>query len=948
MAKSTGSAANSRVRSTNSGSNSNSFMSNNRRGSGPMNEGENTNNEVNQRTPLPSKSFSPPSGMRLGNSQVSGETSYQTGVNQNASARKSAGNAAISRQQRKNSPSSYQTGVTPQTMARQLRANAANKRYVNMSVPKNIINAFIKNINSLEQNISREDSSKLKNRLKGNVKAKNFRKIQENFQKARNRGARLLKNKAMAERKAQAAENAKRAASAKRKAQAAENAKRAASAKRKAQAAENAEAKRDAATKIQSTFRGRKNRALVKTMRTAAATVSKVKSDVVSANNFKKKHSVTILKQILSNRGKETNLGRGRQPYITALINMGLTKQELKNAAASKTPGTAAASKRPAPAPASSPASKRPRTAAASKRPAPAPASSPASKRLRTAAQGASAYLLKKQKLANEILGSSLITNKQKQNLTMKLQSGNVNQVQKNFNNLSKPVVTTRNKISKARALVELYKSKITVRNKITKNMETTISEQITKYNISTGPMKTVSEITGDKFLNLLLIMWLDGIHDKYITMTFAQWLKHPNIHKTFPPEGYNGSPMFTFLQNLRVNPITAHKAKTSTTPLNNRLQLLKDGIKVTNNSEQLNTVLNGYLKWIVGKENVMLRNRPKSKATFTEPFINNLGFTPNSTFVPFQVGWEKNFKIFLVEKYAEKKNIIENVQRIKAKDDNNIFLLALDQEYSTRQERPLTNMITKSGKSVQSLVTYGQAFDPGSTMLPEGIVPDLKSITVSVLDPENQKLKTQNATFSPAPWYYLEDYEFTMKVGNTNVVVIKFDPHTSVLQLNGEPMSLTVTAGKAGKSNDPLFQLGKYFGDGLQYFIASALTKHSNPVPIQLEKNAKKTAFHSFMGSGDGMALFGYDFVSTQLYKSRAPNMVIDFSGQSNPVAYIVNFPSQFFTVEKVPIKQRNPIENTYDNNRSTQYAQTSNVGGIGNTGTTAQSKRPKAKNPK
>ena len=331
MAKSTGSAANSRVRSTNSGSNSNSFMSNNRRGSGPMNEGENTNNEVNQRTPLPSKSFSPPSGMRLGNSQVSGETSYQTGVNQNASARKSAGNAAISRQQRKNSPSSYQTGVTPQTMARQLRANAANKRYVNMSVPKNIINAFIKNINSLEQNISREDSSKLKNRLKGNVKAKNFRKIQENFQKARNRGARLLKNKAMAERKAQAAENAKRAASA----------------KRKAQAAENAEAKRDAATKIQSTFRGRKNRALVKTMRTAAATVSKVKSDVVSANNFKKKHSVTILKQILSNRGKETNLGRGRQPYITALINMGLTKQELETAAASKTPGTAAASKRP-------------------------------------------------------------------------------------------------------------------------------------------------------------------------------------------------------------------------------------------------------------------------------------------------------------------------------------------------------------------------------------------------------------------------------------------------------------------------------------------------------------------------------------------------------------------------------------------------------------------------
>src|SRR6056300_665576 len=132
--KSAGSGVNDRT--PNSGSNSNT------RGSSPMNEGENTNNEVNQRTPLSTKSFSPPTGMRLGNSQVSGETSYQTGVNQNALARKRAGNAAISRQQRKGSPpSSYQTAATPRTTARQLRANAANKRYENMSVPKHVINA---------------------------------------------------------------------------------------------------------------------------------------------------------------------------------------------------------------------------------------------------------------------------------------------------------------------------------------------------------------------------------------------------------------------------------------------------------------------------------------------------------------------------------------------------------------------------------------------------------------------------------------------------------------------------------------------------------------------------------------------------------------------------------------------------------------------------------------
>lgn len=456
--------------------------------------------------------------------------------------------------------------------------------------------------------------------------------------------------------------------------------------------------------------------------------------------------------------------------------------------------------------------------------------------------------------------------------------------------------------------------------------------------------MSTVTEITDDTFVNLLLIMWLDGIHDKYITMTFKEWLNHPNIQSSFPSKGYTDSPMFTFLKNLRVKPVTAHKANTATTPVHNRLQLFNQDIRLTNDSAQLSKVLNGYLKWISDKEKIMLRNKPLSKSTFTAPFINNLGFTPNSKFVSFQVGWEKDFKNFLVEKYRAKKNIVENVKRIKARDDKNIFLLAIDQEYSTRQERALTNMIINSGKSVQSLVTYGQAFDPGSTMLPEGIVPDLQTITVDVVDPDRQKVKPQKAMFSPTPWYYLEDYKFTMNVKGSPVMEIAFDPKTSVLQLNGKPMSLTITAGKAGKSNDPFFQLGKYFGDGLQYFIASGLTK-SKPTDIQLEGNNKKTAFHSFLGSGDGMALFGYDFVCTQLYKTSAPNMVIDFSGQSKPLAHIVNFPSQLFTVEEVSSERRKAIANGYENNRRTQVVQTSvNARQGGNIRTTAQSKGPKA----
>jgi len=910
----------------------------------------------------------------VGKSQNSGGTSFQTGINQNALALKRAGNAAIQRQRNT------------------LAAAAESRRENEKIVSSNLLKQFKQNVKNLETNIPRNIGSKISNILKSKVTVQNFVVLEK-----------LL-------------ENARKAAKAKVEREAAAEA-----ARKKAR--KNAMKAKKMRTPVKST-RGRSSSSSRQMMISAAKqkqdkgrqeklTATRM-TNTVSQKNFDRV-PIATMKQILINRGKPSNLGKTRkQPYIQALINMGLTKQELKTQTPI-TPRTAT--------------SKRKRNATPSGR-SPKIMKTATSKTPRTAARGAAAFLAEKQKqkqkLVNNVNKRTNLSNIQKntllkiinrlniknlnsfninreiKNMTRKelvnnvkrrtnlsniqkntllkiinrlniknltsfninreinlnatrkeldrmvsdsnlnsrekkrlsnriMSESNLNKLRQDINVILNPEVAGYNsKKSKAQALIKLYKSKITVRDRITNTMEKTMVDEITKFNITTGRMSMVSEITSETFLNLLLIMWLDGIHDKYIIMTFKKWLASPNIKSTFPPATYDTSDMFTFLQNLRVKPITKYKANTATTSIDNRLQLFIEGERLKNNYHpQLGVVLNGFLKWIADKEKIIL-TKPGSKSTFTERFINNLGFKSDANFVPFSAGWEKDFKKFLVEKYASTNNIIQNVKKIKAKNDD-IFLLAIDQEYSTRQERALTNMIINSGKSVQSLVTYGQAFDPGSTMLPEGIVPDLQNITVKVLNPESQKLEDQKYILSPTPWYYLEDFKFTMNVNGSPVMEVKFNTQTSNLTLNGKTLSLSITAGKAGKSNDPFFQLGKYFGDGLQYFIASALTK-SKPVDIQLEGNNKKTAFHSFLGSGDGMALFGYDFVCTRLYKARAPNMVIDFSGQSNPIAHIVNFPSELFTVEQVSKVERQPIGNRkYDTKRETEVAQTSTNGSQG-----------------
>lgn len=411
----------------------------------------------------------------------------------------------------------------------------------------------------------------------------------------------------------------------------------------------------------------------------------------------------------------------------------------------------------------------------------------------------------------------------------------------------------------------------------------------------------------------MLLIMWLDGVHDKYIDMTFKDWLIA--YKDVFDPENYESDPYFQELKRASF--------KEEPSQNKNRKLYILDGNKKLN-------ILNGAISATIAVE---LAETPGKKIFFAKTFINNLGFR-DQTFINFSAGWEKNFKTIVLQKYIGlgKVNTITNPRdyNIKSGTGGDRILLAVDQEYSGREERSLSGMISSSD-SVSPLITYGQAFDPGSTMLPFGIVKDIEKIAILTRTNNGSITKAKPSFISDAS-YYLEDFNIDIKSNKKSVIKIDFDSGketgNSGLKLNNLPLDLNVSAGNAKKRDGVIEKIAKYFGDALQYFIASQLTKASKGDRIKKIKNGGTRTYHYFLGSGDGMALFGYDFVCTEIFGNGAPNMVIDYSEGSIPIAHIINMDNTKFVLpEKEPVPNRSNIitgsymtraNNTGGNNRN------------------------------
>jgi hypothetical protein len=336
----------------------------------------------------------------------------------------------------------------------------------------------------------------------------------------------------------------------------------------------------------------------------------------------------------------------------------------------------------------------------------------------------------------------------------------------------------------------------------------------INSRTISNNNIKKEEKITNKEFTDLVFIMWLDGVHDKYITKTLDTWFNETTLfsdtQKELVVKGWD-TPFIRIINSLKL-------------PKNGAPNILKSSL-----------------------EN-------------------------------FSSGWEKDVKTYLTEKYKNDAIPISTslAQQVTTSIPQNINI-GVDQEYTDNNENSITRFIqnhtraTNSKTDVNTLITYGQAFDPGRSMVSGGVHEDIEKLTLD---------KLLNNKFISKKKYYLCDMKIDLKVGETSVfkLQVQKDSSNNVNTLFNNKKILTgISARQAKNANGDIIAVSKYFGDALQYYSLAVMDNRT--------RTEKTERF--FFGSGDSMALLGYDRVCEILKKSI--RMVIDFPEKYGPKIHVV-----------------------------------------------------------
>ena len=425
-------------------------------------------------------------------------------------------------------------------------------------------------------------------------------------------------------------------------------------------------------------------------------------------------------------------------------------------------------------------------------------------------------------KLANMIMANNKNIEKVKNQLNRDTEFTQITQKVNEYissipnNNITRPKYTA--------SLVSLFIKDlpIAVRTKILSDNHSKLPEIMKGINqrcIPSTPIDIKKKISRDEFTDLVFIMWLDGVHDKYIKKTLNTWFNETtlfsNTQKTLIVKGWNTP----FIQNI--NSLGLTKAR---------------GPKILTSS------------------------------------LNN-----------FPAQWEKKIKKYLSEtKYknsATKYKFQTRIpKRVSTPNPQNINI-AIDQEYDDSNEQSITRFIknhTRANNSttdVNTLITYGQAFDPGRSMVGGGVHEDIEMLTQNQI-PKNYISDTKK--------YYLCDLNINLVVDNIPVykIRLKKDKSNNVnMSFNSKKIFGGVTAAQAKSAKGDIIPVSKYFGDALQYFYLAAM----NDVPRT--ESPKIERF--FFGSGDSMALLGYDRVCKILNNS--VRMVIDFPSAKDPTIHVI-----------------------------------------------------------
>ena len=335
----------------------------------------------------------------------------------------------------------------------------------------------------------------------------------------------------------------------------------------------------------------------------------------------------------------------------------------------------------------------------------------------------------------------------------------------------------------------------------------------INRRTISDNKINFEKNITREQFTDLVFIMWLDGVHDEYIKESLNVW--------------FTNTTLFTKPQKELV----VKGWKTKFIDIIESLNLPKKGINILKSS------LTNYTD-----------------------------------------GWEKKVKTYLTTKYKSNINTIStSLGKQVTTNTSQSINIAIDQQYKDNNEYSISRFIknhkrAKNSKTdVNTLITYGQAFDPGRSMVSGGVHQDIEMLTLNQLS---------SNFISAKKTYYLCDININLKVNNTsvyNLQVKKNSINNVDVSFNSKKILTGISGGQAGKAKGDVIAVSKYFGDALQYYSLAVMD--------DVQRSSKTERF--FFGSGDSMALLGYDRVCEIFNKDI--RMVIDYPTAYSPTIYVV-----------------------------------------------------------
>jgi hypothetical protein len=356
------------------------------------------------------------------------------------------------------------------------------------------------------------------------------------------------------------------------------------------------------------------------------------------------------------------------------------------------------------------------------------------------------------------------------------------------------------------------------------------------------------SNLTDEELVDMLFLMYLDGVHDKYLKdVNFPQFLTTGYVTEIID------KPVLNFVKDYASS---------------NRITPLFQTFYGLTNVNVPQGIRNNILSLYNG-------NRIFSEGLWS--MRDNNSKKPTKEIIG--ASWEANFKKNIETLFPRQVKNVINVDSIDklvvSKVNGNIRIYTgIDQE---AESQPISTIIetsmTNRGYFLYPYISLGVLLDPGNTMVRRMLRNDIQHIlsskpTVGLMydvEPTTISFSWRNNNF-----FVLDSGKIELPPISKNsrdllgkpVLTVKVNGSlVPIGASSGEAKATEVAESKRGKFTKGFIEFGKFMGDGLQYMYLASKRRQRNP-----------RAFCS----GDGMACASYMFYS-KLFEKTDPPLIVD-----------------------------------------------------------------------